>query len=460
MKKGFLSLLALLSINSYAEFNYILPKEGTTPLQQNIYWEQQANVKKFRRQIEPVDMKLIPYNKKDVQSWVVGNGQMSQQAQNAPQKFYDKKNKIVYFPLHPRNESHEIHWAKKDHLLKGKFRERIKKSKVLETASRTLYLIDEDSMIAVKPPTDRMVNADGIVTRQDIKSHLHIGIRASRERSTVVSLIDSHINKDPQLHLMKEIGWFRLHKKIDPSRNGFMLRDISILDNGNYYLPGFSIPYAGKEIAEMKSVDSLKYWQEHYAYRLGRLKGKLLIRYGIQMVTPNSQNFLIEMDSDYNPTGTIAMRDLEDTWIVPAVANVIIKAHNLDQKLFRHWKSWDNNYNFLRPFWANSVYMFNDSEDPRYHIGFKPLSTTWFRSHLQGYLDEINESLDANVMPLHPKKMWFSKKVTKYKKHLMKFQNYPGIKEETRFTKPVLDFLTSPEGEKKLREFHQRISKI
>jgi hypothetical protein len=122
------------------------------------------------------------------------------------------------------------------------------------------------------------------------------------------------------------------NKLIDNGKyDGFQLRDLRGLDSHMKYFPPFSIPYVGKSntgaidfvnrAAGWSSLASdlplekdpwVAFWSEHFAAKVGKTKAALHLCYGLQGLTPNSQNFLLEFNQAMDPTGKVVVRDLLD----------------------------------------------------------------------------------------------------------------------------------------------------
>lgn len=160
-------------------------------------------------------------------------------------------------------------------------------------------------------------------------------------RSDYINYVDKKL-KPPKADLMilteliaiteKEI---RKHPDKDVNyREGIQVRDISILDPGKIYFAPLNIPFLDLEFKEFKTefsyfsekpaatAEEVEAWKEFWKYAfaalLGRAKALTLLRYGLQIVNPNQQNFLIEFeerDGKIQPTGTIVVRDLNDASI-------------------------------------------------------------------------------------------------------------------------------------------------
>lgn len=103
--------------------------------------------------------------------------------------------------------------------------------------------------------------------------------------------------------------------------DGYQVRDISGLDPEKLYIPPISIPYLDRNLVELHRrfegvADPawLGFWAEAFAHALGRAKATLMLHYGLQMLTPNSQNWLLEFEpgTPPTPTGVVVVRDLGD----------------------------------------------------------------------------------------------------------------------------------------------------
>jgi hypothetical protein len=150
-----------------------------------------------------------------------------------------------------------------------------------------------------------------------------------RLRSDYIAAMDKLLTPDNDIGFMRELLNVTLSARAlrDDSvmatyGGGYDVRDLSLIKNKNrVFVPPLSIPYehAGELIVvKHNQLNNTQYsfdefWKKHYAEALGRLKAKLLVRYGLQCLTPNPQNFLIEFEREkLEPTGRIIIRDLGD----------------------------------------------------------------------------------------------------------------------------------------------------
>ena len=114
------------------------------------------------------------------------------------------------------------------------------------------------------------------------------------------------------------------HPKHGKFRDGVQVRDLSILVKERVYVFPGSIPFLAPDhkslvAATYASRDNqgwCEFWRENWAAALGRTKALAAVRYGLQHINPNPQNYLIELQKD--PGGTlkgparIVIRDLQD----------------------------------------------------------------------------------------------------------------------------------------------------
>ncbi|KDQ61910.1 hypothetical protein JAAARDRAFT_525987 [Jaapia argillacea MUCL 33604] len=141
------------------------------------------------------------------------------------------------------------------------------------------------------------------------------------------------------------------HPAFNFNGDGFQLRDLTQLDRSKRYFPPFSAIFvgtgpgphadappvvdlrilvsrydrllAGDTAADIQQIVTgtatntptyiwAQYWKTTYAEKLAQAKALLLLRYGLQSLSPNSQNFLLEYGDNMVPTGRVVVRDLGD----------------------------------------------------------------------------------------------------------------------------------------------------
>lgn len=152
-------------------------------------------------------------------------------------------------------------------------------------------------------------------------------------RSDYIVEVDKRLGKDtfsdPDLLILSEVLTI-----VEPSRSpsafryagdGFQVRDLRGLKSEMIYFPPISIPFVDTELKALKKryetltgPDTtaakawIEFWTSRFAQNIGRAKALLLLRYGLQSLTPNAQNFLIELKPDLKPTGRVVLRDVGD----------------------------------------------------------------------------------------------------------------------------------------------------
>jgi hypothetical protein len=85
------------------------------------------------------------------------------------------------------------------------------------------------------------------------------------------------------------------------------------------YLPAFSAldPVLGEKIARANgSTDPQQFWSKALPELLAAAGAELLLRTGLRLDSPHSQNYFFEMDTDFKLTGKIIFRDLADMTIL------------------------------------------------------------------------------------------------------------------------------------------------
>jgi hypothetical protein len=125
---------------------------------------------------------------------------------------------------------------------------------------------------------------------------------------------------------------------------GIVVRSLQKLtDSQFYYLPGFSAVHdkIGREIAKKNgSADPLAYWNEHYNKPLGRALAEFAVMTGMSYDSPHSQNFLVELDKNFRPTGKIILRDTGDIYVTAPYTR------QFNSRLVKEWPK-DNKVDYI-----------------------------------------------------------------------------------------------------------------
>ncbi len=338
------------------------------PFEQWLIWEQEANFAEFRKDRRPIKVDFSLVSQKGIETTFLPD------ASTKLKEFIISGNKIRWFK-HPYNTVESLPDAQE--VSHGNV-------KAYLTASRSLALKVGDEFYTIKMPTDYPHGPKG--QYQPGKASTSEDILDGINRMNYFSRVDSEIGLDPNLILAKEVAMVADKK----TGEGFLFRDLSFMKSGNYYLPALSIPYIGREIAEKNGVSVEEFWQKAYAELLGRSKAKLLLRYGAQMETPNSQNMLIELDKNLKPTGRLVFRDISDTVLIEGVATGLGEAGILKKDS----ENGVENSEIIQPYWSNSAWRFDEAGDKSFS---KKTLIQWGHAHNMAYLKEIESALGLDL---------------------------------------------------------------
>ncbi len=138
--------------------------------------------------------------------------------------------------------------------------------------------------------------------------------------------LPSELSVQRFVHLLiqKEPLGFVLHLGGSDTQ-GLSVRELETFEKQHYYLPGFSAVHSetGKMIVQrilkkdgVSDQEISDFWRIHFADPLGRSMAEFLSRTGISYSSAHGQNFLIELDHDYRPTGRIVFRDFGDQMLL------------------------------------------------------------------------------------------------------------------------------------------------
>lgn len=205
----------------------------------------------------------------------------------------------VAMPRHPGNTDPRVPYADAT-ILSGELETRY-------MASRSLFSFDRTApAYSIKAGSDY----PHLSEQQPGKALTRDVIDRALLRQRLINRLDRRLGKDPKLLILPEVLILR-HKA---SGHGVLIRDLSALDHDEHlYVPALSIPYVGREIAAANGAEQGEFWAGAYAEQVGRAKARLLLRYGVLLETPNPQNWLIELDRSYRPTGRVVLRDIADS---------------------------------------------------------------------------------------------------------------------------------------------------
>lgn len=337
----------------------------TDPIEQLLLWEETANLAAYQKPTQPVQVAVV---RESVAGFSL------QTTTKRPQEIVDlfSRNGGLAVPQHPFNKSSEAPSYGKPAYEKWTAR---------FSASRSLFLMNErlKGFYSIKLPTDHPHQREEEWGKQRMAGHIAVAL----ERSQMIDEIDAKIDEDSELVVLRE----RLIVFDRETGNGISVRDLRPLRNGNYILPGFSIAFAGQRIAEHLGWPYADLWTKAMAIPLGRAKAKMLLRYGLQMETPNLQNFLFEFDRDLMPTGRVFVRDIGDTnFVLPVSFGPDAAEFGLQARMRRDIENGLNVFDKLELGWKSMKKLDESGIGPE-------LKERWRVAHDQAYIGAILEAL-------------------------------------------------------------------
>jgi hypothetical protein len=321
------------------ECNLRLTKHDLTRYQkqfdQYLRWNEQANGEGWRETTDFIQLQAaaVPVSQVEVQMDPDLNLDVAQTLG------FGTSNWIV--PKHPYNTNSQVAFYNQPAAtttLRARF-----------MASRSLIVWpDGHTPFSVKVGTNFPHRSD----QQNYKGETKDDIRIGFHRSQMIAQMDARMRPAEHITILREMLSLR-----DPKTGeGLSLRDLSPLLDGHYYLPAFSIPYVGHEIAAKFGQSFVAFWGEHYAKALGRAKAELLLRYGLQYDQANAQNIVLQLDESMMPTGHFVFFDLADMSLVDPFFSTSETREWLDQCRADGKRS----TRFLNPDSHNSVWQMDD----------------------------------------------------------------------------------------------------
>jgi hypothetical protein len=357
-------------VNIFAPVSFTSIVTETTPLKQWRRWEQLANQARFRTSQAPV---RVPFVKVPAGHVIVHSlGEVSAKLKALLE---DPAGTFARWFRHPFAREAKLPYAAapEDGSVEAYL-----------TASRSLELNMGEEHYSIKLATERPHGPEGRIQLK--KASVAEDIRDAKSRMPYIAQVDAKIGEEPTIVFAKEV----VAVEDGETGEGFLIRELSFLGSGNYYLPAFSLPYVGREIAEYNGAEPEAFWKTHYAKVLGRAKAQLLLRYGLQMETPNAQNFLIELDPDLRPTGRIVIRDLSDTQLVRPIARALGEGDTLKSD----HEARVANTNSLRPWGRNSLWKMDEAEERSFS---EDTLHSWYHAHNQAYRQELERVLGVDL---------------------------------------------------------------
>jgi hypothetical protein len=324
---------------------------ASDPVEQWLLWEEQANLIGFRTATQPVEVAVASVPRERV---------TVQRAAFAPEPLVARfvRGDRVLVPKHPLNRDPGVAFFGEPTVERWWCR---------FTSSRTLVVPPADGglLFSLKLPTDHPHAA----FRQPEKTQLREEAADAVAWTDLLDRADALLGDDPKLGVVREV----LAVLVPGTESGFAVRDLRLFQSGHYYLPALSIPWVGRQIAQLHGEGFASFWGRHYAAAAGRAKARLFARTGLQYETPNPQNLVVQLDARLVPTGRIMLRDIGD-------ANCATDARSCSAD------PWSELREDLRPETGNSFWAFDEAGEQ----SVDPVTlAAWHARHDAAYFAEL-----------------------------------------------------------------------
>lgn len=143
------------------------------------------------------------------------------------------------------------------------------------------------------------------------------------------NLIQFRSFEEPIKHIRAKLGF-----------DGIQVREISDAGINDIWFPALAIPCHGKAFAKNwgKTDDWRTFWKDNFAVPLGRAKAEMLVYFGMQHMTSNSQNFITSFDrkTEGGKLKKLILRDIGDTLYNNHFFEVLKDLHTLYKKEWEH----------------------------------------------------------------------------------------------------------------------------
>jgi hypothetical protein len=350
-----------------------LMQEG--PVDTAVFWELQRNLTKYREPVKEVAVKMVKVKPSEVQV---------EFAADVPANVREAivGGDFVYWPHHPNNKSELV-----------PFQDRARESELTGyfSASRSMFVkLKDGTWISLKMPTD-YPHAEHQPSKADMREDVKFSVAASE----YVVRKDKELGLPPELIIQRELaGVSALLPGTRGHLNGYTIRDMTpLMRPDRFFLPAFSIPFVGPEIAQRFGASYREFWGQAFAHKLGSSKAKMLLRYGLELQTPNPQNMLVELNLAGRPTGVMIIRDVVDTHVIKPVAEAIGESATLTSG---KWQG-EAMKTSLNPYAENSLWRLNEEGPGK----LSPADVKyWTQLHDAGYIEHVQKELGVTVVEI------------------------------------------------------------
>lgn len=269
-------------------------------------WEQRANVHDYRQVAGPTRMRIGEAGP----GWSAGEVQVAAGHVLNRRLVEDLRLTGREMPLAP------VHPLATEPTVPGFSGQAQQQMEAWLSASRSVMLPEHRA--SLKLPTDHPNPTLRQVKKLDMDNELEIALA----RTEWIDEIDRRLGSDPELVILRDVARVRFTGE-GRAPSGYIIRDLSPILDGSEYVPGFSIPFTDRALAP------------EFSRQLGRAKAKLLLRYGLQMETPNWQNMLQKRVRRGVAADQMVLRDSSDWFFVRPVLEAIGDPKRIADELAR-----------------------------------------------------------------------------------------------------------------------------
>jgi len=339
------------------------------PIEQMFAWELIYNIREFREEYRPIQSSAVIVPRAEVE--VLNYG--------ASPEVYDLfvKDNSVLWPRHPFNKALSVPYA--DSKL------HTQELEVYLTASRSLYpnfAKGKKSRVTVKVGTDHIRP----MIKQILKAETDRDVLGAELRMPYLIKMRQMLGENSNYHILHE----SLVLKHKATGEGVVVRDMHALKDDHHYVTALSLPYLFEDIAKKNDLTPDQFFLEHYVKKMGIAKAEILLDLGLEFVSPNSQNMILEFDANWKPTNRIIFRDISDTNLNKSLANGIGQSDAVNESSLRGSAPTE----YLSPLFELSTWKMEDSGNPLFsHSSIISMRKKMYKKEEEAYLQHLSSAL-------------------------------------------------------------------
>lgn len=152
-----------------------------------------------------------------------------------------------------------------------------------------------------------------------------------------------------------------------------------------FYVPAFSVLHRtlGPKLAKLNgnanpllSGSVAGYWEQHLVQPMGRAIAELLFTSGLISENPHSQNYVLELDENFAPTGKVLIRDFADSLALRVCKNSLVS------------RFWTDARQYIDQFTIRWFILFHGS---KYVWASEEMKEYWRRGYFKSFLGRFSE---------------------------------------------------------------------